>query len=109
VLFDAPLLDARVLQTSVEGKVGDPCILAPRAAELLRRDAADQALSTAWYAYALVVAGNAAAGLLLGVGFHDWTGATKQFVGGSVVGGLQILTLPTGALHAQGLGIAGTF
>jgi hypothetical protein len=33
----------------------------------------------------------------------------KQAVGGSVVGEIQILTLPTGALTARGLGLGGTF
>ena len=46
---------------------------------------------------------------LLGIGFGDWLGAAKQAVGGSLVGELQILTLPTGALKARALGLSGTF
>ena len=109
VLSDSRLLDDRILATSVDGHPGDPCLLVPRAQELLRRDAADQALATGWFAHTFVIGGNIALGLLLGLGFHDWAGAVKQAVGGSAVGELQILTLPTGALHAQGLGLAGSF
>jgi len=109
VLSDAPLLDARLAATDVDGRLGDPCVVSSRAAELLRRDAADEAFSTGWFAHTFVIAGNIAVGLFLGVAFHDWAGGVKQAVGGSAVGELQILTLPTGALHAQGLGLAGSF
>jgi hypothetical protein len=109
VLADAPLLDARVAATAVDGRLGDPCLVLPRARELLLRDAHDQAFSTGWFAHAFVIGGNIAVGLLLGVAFGDWAGAVKQAVGGSVVGELQILTLPTGALTARGLGLAGSF
>ncbi len=109
VLADAPLLDARVAATAVDGRLGDPCIVLPRARELLLRDARDQAFTTGWFAHAFVIGGNIAVGLLLGVAFGDWAGAVKQAVGGSVVGELQILTLPTGALTARGLGLAGSF
>jgi hypothetical protein len=109
VLVDAPALDARIQQTSVGGRVGDPCIAVSRAQELLRQDAADEALRTAWYAHTFVIAGNFAVGLFLGLAFHDWFGAAKQAFGGSAVGELQILTTPTGALRAQGLGLAGSF
>jgi hypothetical protein len=109
VLTDAPLLDARVAATTVDGRLGDPCIVLPRAREVLLRDAHDQAFSTGWFAHAFVVGGNIAVGLFLGLAFHDGAGAVKQAVGGSVVGELQILTLPTGALTARGLGLGGTF
>ena len=46
---------------------------------------------------------------LLGVGLHDWPGGAKQTLGGIVISELQILTLPTGALRMQGLGLVGTF
>lgn len=109
VLADAPLLDARVAATTVDGRLGDPCIVLPRAREILLRDAHDQAFSTGWFAHAFVVGGNIAVGLFLGLAFKDWGGAVKQAVGGSVVGEAQILTLPTGALTARGLGLAGSF
>ena len=109
VLSDAPLLDARVAETTVDGRLGDPCVVLPRARELLLRDAHDQAFSTGWFAHAFVIGGNIAVGLLLGLGFNDWAGAAKQAVGGSIVGDIQILTLPTGSLRARGLGLAGTF
>jgi len=109
VLDAAPLLDARLAATTVDGRVGDPCIALPRAEELLDRAADDQALATGWFAHAFVIGGNIAVGLLLGLGFHDWLGAAKQVVGGSIVGEVQILTLPTGALTLRGAGIAGSF
>jgi hypothetical protein len=109
VLGDSARLDARIAETTVDGRLGDPCVVLPRAQELLRRDADDQALATGWFAHVFVVGGNVALGLLLGLGFGDWAGAAKQAVGGSVVGEIQILTLPTGALKARGLGLAGSF
>jgi hypothetical protein len=101
VRSDAPLLDARLNATTVDGTLGDSCVALQRARELLHRDADDQALATGWAAHAFVIGGNIALGLLLGLGFHDWWGAAKQAVGGSAVGELQILTLPTGALRAR--------
>jgi hypothetical protein len=109
VLSDAPRLDARLAKTTVDGRVGDPCISLLRARELLARDAADEQFAKAWYAHAFVIGGNIALGLILGVGFGDWLGFAKQAVGGSVVGELQIWTLPGGALQARGLGFGGTF
>ena len=109
VLDDSLLLDARIAATTVDGQLGDPCVLLPRAREILRRDAHDQAFSTGWFAHAFIIGGNIAVGLLLGLGFQDWAGAVKQAVGGSIVGELQILTLPTGALRARGLGLAGSW
>jgi hypothetical protein len=106
---DASRLDARIALTSVDGHPGDACVLAPRAQEILAHTAADQHLTTGWFAPAFVVGGNIAVGLFLGLAFHDWAGAAKQAVGGSAVGELQLLTLPTGSLHARGLGLAGTF
>jgi hypothetical protein len=109
VLSDAPRLDARLAKTAVDGRVGDPCIALQRARELLARDAADEGFAKAWYAHAFVIGGNIALGLILGVGFGDWLGFAKQAVGGSIVGELQIWTLPGGALQARGLGFGGTF
>jgi len=109
VLADAPLLDARIAATTVDGHLGDPCVVLPRAREIVLRDAHDQAFSTGWFAHAFVVGGNIAVGLFLGLAFKDWTGAVKQAVGGSVIGETQILTLPSGALTARGLGLAGSF
>jgi uncharacterized membrane protein YhaH (DUF805 family) len=108
-LADSRLLDARVAATTVDGQLGDPCVVLPRARELLLRDAHDQALSTGWFAHAFVIGGNIALGLFLGVAYGDWAGAAKQAVGGSIIGELQILTLPTGALTARGLGLGGSF
>jgi hypothetical protein len=45
----------------------------------------------------------------LALAFHDGWGGGKQALGGSVVGELQILTLPAGALKARGLGFEGSF
>jgi hypothetical protein len=101
VLSDQPLLDARLQATTVDGRVGDSCVALQRGRELLERDADDEALATGWAAHAFVIGGNIAVGLLLGLGFHDWWGAAKQAVGGSAVGELQILTLPTRALRAR--------
>ncbi|HEY8089166.1 MAG TPA: hypothetical protein VIF09_15010 [Polyangiaceae bacterium] len=109
VLSDAPRLDARLDATTAGGHLGDPCVAFSRAVEFLRRDADDEALTTGWFSHTFVIGGNIAVGLLLGIAFHDWWGATKQAVGGSIVGELQILTLPGVALHAQGLGIGGSF
>ncbi len=109
VLSDAPRLEARLTKTTVDGRVGDPCISLLRARELLARDAADEGFAKAWYAHAFVIGGNIALGLILGVGFGDWLGFAKQAVGGSVVGELQIWTLPGGALQARGLGFGGNF
>ena len=113
VLSDAPRLDARLAErldaTTSGDRLGDPCLAFPRAVELLNRDAEDEALTTGWFSHAFVIGGNVAVGLLLGIAFHDWWGAAKQAVGGSIVGELQILTLPGVALHAQGLGLGGSF
>jgi hypothetical protein len=102
-------LHARLEATTAGARLGDPCIALPRAQELLAGVARDQAFATGWFAHTFIIAGNAFLGLLLGLGFHDWFGGAKQFVGGSLVGELQIFTLPTGALRAQGLGLAGSF
>jgi len=109
VLADSRLLDARVAATTVDGRLGDPCVVLPRARELLLQDAHDQAFATGWFAHAFVIGGNIALGLFLGLGYGDWGGAVKQAVGGSVIGEIQILTLPTGALTARGLGLGGSF
>jgi hypothetical protein len=101
VLSDEPLLDARLSATTVDGTLGDSCVAAQRARELLERDAQDEALATGWFAHSFVIGGNIALGLLLGLGFHDWWGAAKQAVGGSAVGELQILTLPARSLGAR--------
>ena len=109
VLSDGPLLDARLAATTVDGRVGDPCISLLRARELLARDADDQKVAKGWFAHVFVIGGNVALGLLLGIGFHDWVGGAKQLVGGSLVGEAQIFTLPGGALQARGLGLGGSF
>jgi hypothetical protein len=109
VLDDALVLDARLEASTVDGRLGDPCIARERARELLARDAADEALATGWIAHSFVIGGNIAVGLLLGLAFHDWWGAGKQAVGGSIVGEIQILTLPAGALKVRGLGFEGSF
>ncbi|HEV3191483.1 MAG TPA: hypothetical protein VGY54_13335 [Polyangiaceae bacterium] len=109
VLGDALVLDARLNATTVDGRLGDSCIARERARELLARDAADEALATGWIAHSFVIGGNIAVGLLLGLAFHDWWGGGKQALGGSIVGELQILTLPVGALKARGLGLEGSF
>ena len=109
VLDDALVLDTRLDATTVDGRLGDPCIARERARELLARDVADQRLATGWVAHSLVIGGNIAVGLLLALAFHDGWGGGKQALGGSVVGELQILTLPAGALKARGLGFEGSF
>jgi hypothetical protein len=105
VLRDARELDER----RATGPLDDPCLVLPGAAQRLYRDADDQAFSTGWFAHTFIIGGNVVLGLLLGVGLHDWPGGVKQLLGGSLVGELQILTLPTGVLKMQGLGLAGTF
>lgn len=109
VLSDSKRLDDRLALTSVDGRVGDPCIALSRARELLARDADDEALATGWFAHAFVIGGNIALGLILGIGWGDWLGFAKQAVGGTLVGELQILTLPGVSLSARGLGLSGTF
>jgi hypothetical protein len=109
VLGDAQILDARLQATTVDETLGDACLALSRARELLERDADDEALATGWFAHVFVIGGNVAAGLLLGIAFHDWWGAAKQAAGGTAVGELQILTLPGGALRASALGIEGSF
>jgi hypothetical protein len=109
VLSDAPRLEARLAATSLDGRYGDPCLALPLAQQILARDADDQVFATGWFAHAFIIGGNVALGLVLGLGFHDWLGAAKQAIGGSAVGELQILTLPTGALRLRALGLAGSF
>jgi Na+/proline symporter len=99
VLSGAPALDSRLQATTVSGRLGDPCIALSRARELLAQSASDQALQTGLAAHTFVIGGNIAVGLLLGIAFHDWWGAAKQAVGGTAVGELQVLTLPTGSLR----------
>jgi len=88
---------------------GEPCLVLPSAAQRVARDADDQAFATGWFAHTFIIGGNIALGLLLGAGLHDWLGGAKQTIGGSLIGELQILTLPTGVLRMQGLGLVGTF
>jgi hypothetical protein len=109
VLADDSLLHERLAMTTVGDTLGDPCIARSRALELLARDADDEALTTSWFAHTFVIGGNFVVGLFLGLAFHDWFGAVKQAVGGSLVGEVQILTLPGVALKARGLGIGGSF
>jgi len=109
VMGDARLLDARLDASTVDRRLGDPCIARERAREIFARDAADEALATGWIAHSFVIGGNIAVGLLLALAFHDGWGGAKQAFGGSVVGELQILTLPAGALKARGLGFEGSF
>jgi len=109
VLSDAPRLDTRLGQTSVDGRLGDPCVVLQRALQLRDRGAADERFATAWFAHAFVIGGNLALGLLLGLGFGDWIGFAKQAVGGSLVGELNIWTLPATALRAQNAGVGGSF
>ena len=109
VMSDSELLDARLEATTVSGRLGDPCVVLPRARELLERDAKDEAFATGWFAHTFVIGGNIVLGLFLGLGFHDWLGAAKQAVGGSLVGEAQILTLPGRALQVRGLGVGGEF
>jgi hypothetical protein len=108
-MADAPALHARLSLTTVDGHVGDPCISAMRARELLLRDAADEGFAKSWFAHAFMVTGNVALGLILGIGFGDWLGFAKQAVGGTIIGELQIWTLPGGALQARGLAVGGAF
>jgi len=109
ILADGPRLEARLALTEVLGRPGDPCISVLRARELLARDAADERLAKSWAAHTLAIGFNVAVGLVLGLGFHDWPGAAKQLVGGSLVGEAQIWTLPGVSLRAEGMGIGGTF
>ncbi len=108
-MSDAPALRARLSLTTVDGRLGDPCVSAMRARELLLRDAADEGFAKSWFSHAFMVTGNVALGLILGVGFGDWLGFAKQAVGGTIVGELQIWTLPGGALQARGLAVGGAF
>ena len=109
VLSDAPRLEARFAQTTVDGRLGDPCESLLRARDLLDRDADDERFAKAWFAHAFVIGGNIALGLLLGVAFGDWLGFAKQAVGGSLVGELQIWTLPAGAVEVRGMGFGAAF
>jgi len=109
VMSDAELLRDRLALTTVDGRVGDPCIAVHRAADLLDRAADDEALETSWFNHAFIIGGNLVLGLFLGLGFHDWLGATKQFVGGTIVGEAQILTFPGGSLKARALGLTATW
>jgi hypothetical protein len=109
VLSDSEVLRDRLALTTVDGRVGDPCIAVRRAAELLNRAADDEALQTSWFNHVFVIGGNIVLGLFLGLGFHDWLGATKQIVGGTIVGEAQILTFPGGALKARALGLTATW
>lgn len=109
VLSDADVLRDRLALTTVDGRVGDPCIAMGRATELLSRDADDEALETSWLNHVFVIGGNIVLGLFLGLGFHDWAGAAKQAIGGTIVGEAQILTFPGGALKARALGLTATW
>lgn len=106
VLSDARVLDERLALTTVDGKLGDPCIALGRASEILERDARDESLETSWFNHAFIIGGNLFLGLVLGIAFHDWVGFAKQAVGGTLVGEAQILTFPGGALKARALGLA---
>lgn len=109
VLSDARLLEDRLALTTVDGRVGDPCVALLRAGEIFDRVADDEALQTSWLNHAFVIGGNIALGLFLGLGFHNWSGGVKQFVGGTLVGEVQILTYPGGALKARTLGLTATW
>jgi hypothetical protein len=109
VLSDAPLLRDRAALTTVDGRVGDPCVVLLRARELLERNADDEAIETSWLNHVFVIGGDIFLGLVLGLGFHDWAGAAKQAIGGSIVGEVQILTYPGGALKARALGLTATW
>jgi hypothetical protein len=109
VLSDATLLRDRMALTTVNGRVGDPCVVLLRAQELLGRSADDEAIETSWLNHVFVIGGDILLGLVLGLGFHDWAGAAKQAIGGSLVGEIQIFTYPGGALKARTLGLAATW
>lgn len=109
VLSDADRLRDRLALTTVDGRVGDPCIAVGRAVELLSRDADDEALETSWLNHVFIIGGNIFLGAVLGLGFHDWAGAAKQAIGGTIVGEAQILTYPGGALKARALGLTASW
>jgi len=109
VMSDAELLRDRLALTTVDGRVGDPCIAVHRAADLLDRAADDEKLETSWFNHVFIIGGNLVLGLFLGLGFHDWLGATKQIVGGTIVGEAQILTFPGGSLKARALGLTASW
>jgi hypothetical protein len=76
------------------------CPLVRWAEDALVRDAASEALGAGWLGQLLAVGVNVGAGLVLGLGLGHWRGGVSLAVGGVLLGELQILTQPTGAVDA---------
>ena len=76
------------------------CTLVRRGEQFLERDADDEAFNNGWITQVLIVGGNAALFLFLGVGYGHWLNATLNSVGGLALNELQFFTQPTGLMGA---------
>lgn len=76
------------------------CTLVRRGEQFLKRDAEDEAANNGWFTQVLIVGGNAALFVILGVGLGHWLNATLNAAGGLVLNELQFFSQPTGLTGA---------
>lgn len=72
----------------------DPCATLKQAEELLMKDAEDEAAGKSWLMHGANVLLNAAAGLVLWLGFDRWESALITFASGTALGEVMIFTQP---------------
>jgi hypothetical protein len=100
VMGDDERLAREVPATSVSEPPEDTCRRLARMEALFIASADDEAFGVGIVAQALAVGVNGAVALILGLGYHHWTGALLNGGGGFVLSEFQLYTQPTGAIDA---------
>lgn len=85
---------------SLLAQPADLCTQLAHAESALQHSAANEAEGVGLIPHAIALGGNAAIGLVLGLGYHHWQGMVLNGVGGMIISEIQIFTQPTGALRA---------
>jgi hypothetical protein len=93
--FDGPAFDL-----SLRNPVTDPCAALALGEKYLLNDAQDELVGHHWLIHIGNAALNIAAGLVLGIFFHDWVSGVATAIVGAGVGEAMIWTEPNGAQDA---------
>ena len=100
VRADDATLERFLSDTDSNGEGTAPCLRLERAEELLAASAHDESLHTNWLQHTLAIVLGAGYAVLLQVAFKNVGNTILNGGGGIVIGELQILTSPTGAVSA---------